>query len=235
MLSSSLTAVRDDGRMSSPGPRSGGPTSRRSFTSTQKLDHLAAYEAAVASGQGGAYLRQHGLYSSLISEWRRLRDAGVLAGKQPGEKVGRLTAEQAERRLATTQVALDIMGKTAAGSPGVAHGSPAPAHASGRSRPRSPPGGVAVVDVGLTHPQPHRLGSVAQLGRDRLDRLVLGTQSRTPRPGHPHRRGLLLFGVPTRGGLPLRHLSWHDSVLVSKVRSLQPLQGDSKQRARRGD
>jgi len=123
MLSSSLTAVRDDGRMSSPGPRSGGPTSRRSFTSAQKLEHLAAYEAAVANGQGGAYLRQHGLYSSLISEWRRLRDAGVLAGKRPGEKIGRLTAEQAEiarlrrqlekteRRLATTQAALGIMGK----------------------------------------------------------------------------------------------------------------------------
>ena len=122
-MSSSLTAVRDDGRMSSPGPRSGGPTSRRSFTSAQKLDHLAAYEAAVANGQGGAYLRQHGLYSSLISEWRRLRDAGVLAGKQPGEKIGRLSAEQAEiarlrrqldkaeRRLATTEAALEIMGK----------------------------------------------------------------------------------------------------------------------------
>ena len=123
MSSSSLTAVRDDGRMSSPGPRSGGPTSRRSFTSAQKLDHLAAYGAAAQIGQGGAYLRSHGLYSSLISEWRRLRDAGVLAGKKPGEKIGRLTGEQAEiarlsrqldkaeRRLATTQAALGIMGK----------------------------------------------------------------------------------------------------------------------------
>jgi transposase len=109
--------------MSSPGPRSGGPTSRRSFSSAQKLDHLAAYEAAVRDGQGGAYLRSHGLYSSLISEWRRLRDAGVLAGKKPGEKVGRLTGEQAEiarlrrqlvraeRRLVTTEAALVIMGK----------------------------------------------------------------------------------------------------------------------------
>jgi len=122
-MSSSLIAVRDDGRMPSPGPRSGGPTSRRSFTSAQKLDHLAAYEVAVGNGQGGAYLRQHGLYSSLISEWRRLRDAGVLAGKQPGEKIGRLTAEQAEiarlrrqldkaeRRLVTTEAALQIMGR----------------------------------------------------------------------------------------------------------------------------
>ena len=122
-MSSSLIAVRDDGRMSSPGPRSGGPTSRRSFTSAQKLDHLAAYEVAAQSGQGGAYLREHGLYSSLISEWRRFRDAGVLEGKKPGERIGRLTGEQAEiarlrrqldkaeRRLATTEAALGIMGK----------------------------------------------------------------------------------------------------------------------------
>ena len=122
-MSSSLIAVRDDGRMSSPGPRSGGPTSRRSFTSAQKLEHLAAYEVAVGNGLGGAYLREHGLYSSLISEWRRFRDAGVLAGKGPGEKVGRLSAEQAEiarlrrrlekaeRRLVTTEAALVIMGK----------------------------------------------------------------------------------------------------------------------------
>ena len=73
-------------------------------------------------GEGGAYLRANGLYSSLMCEWRRQRDAGVLAGKKPGEKIGRLTADQAEialtrqldkaqRRLATTEVALEIMGK----------------------------------------------------------------------------------------------------------------------------
>lgn len=123
MSSSSLTALREDARMNKPGPRAGGPTSRRSFTSAQRLDHVAAYEAAMQKGEGGAYLRANGLYSSLISEWRRQRDAGVLAGKKPGEKIGRLTAEQAEiarlrrqldkaeRRLATTEVALQIMGK----------------------------------------------------------------------------------------------------------------------------
>ena len=123
MSSSSLIAMRDDSSVSNPGPRAGGPTSRRSFTPAQKLDHLAAYEAAIQRSEGGADLRAEGLYSSQIAEWRKLRDAGVLAGKEPGEKIGRLTAEQAEiarlrrrletteRRLATTEVALEIMGK----------------------------------------------------------------------------------------------------------------------------
>lgn len=107
----------------SSSPRAGGPSRRRSFTPAQKLEHLAAYESACESSEGGAYLRREGLYSSLISEWRRLRDAGVLEGKDPGAKVGRPSAEQAEigrlrreladreRRLATTETALEIMGK----------------------------------------------------------------------------------------------------------------------------
>ncbi len=53
----------------------------------------------------------------------RLRDAGLLEGKDPRAKVGRPSTEQAElarlrrrvadaeARLATTQTALDIMGK----------------------------------------------------------------------------------------------------------------------------
>jgi transposase len=51
MSSSSLTALREDARMNKPGPRAGGPTSRRSFTSAQKLDHIAAYEAAMQKGK----------------------------------------------------------------------------------------------------------------------------------------------------------------------------------------
>ena len=96
---------------------------RRSFSPGQKLEHLAAYEAACERSEGGAYLRSEGLFSSQITEWRKLRDAGVLAGKKPGERVGRPSAEQAEiarlrreldraeRRLATTETALVIMGK----------------------------------------------------------------------------------------------------------------------------
>lgn len=125
MSSPSLIVVRDDSLMSSssPGVRSGGPSRRRSFTPAEKLTHVTEYEAAISRSEGGAYLRSEGIYSSQITEWRKLRDAGVLGGKQPGEKIGRLTPEQAEiarlrrrldvteRRLATTEVALEIMGK----------------------------------------------------------------------------------------------------------------------------
>ena len=107
----------------SPGPRAGGPKSRRTFTPAQKLDLLAGYEDAILRNEGGAYLRQEGIYSSQITEWRKLRDAGVLTGKQPGERVPKPSAVQAEiarlrreldraeRRLATTETALTIMGK----------------------------------------------------------------------------------------------------------------------------
>ncbi len=105
------------------GPRSDGPRARRSFTPAQKLDLLTRYEQAVEVGDGGGFLRREGLYSSLISEWRRARDAGLLAGKAAGESVGRPSAEQAEvarlrrelevtrAKLARTQTALEIMGK----------------------------------------------------------------------------------------------------------------------------
>jgi transposase-like protein len=109
--------------MDSHQPRSDGPRRRRAFTASEKLAHLSAYEAACEQGDGGGYLRREGLYSSLISEWRKQRDGGVLAGKKPGAKVGKLSAEQAElarltqenarlnKRLNTTEAALDIMGK----------------------------------------------------------------------------------------------------------------------------
>ena len=129
MSSPVLTAVREDSAVSSSsssnssGPRAGGPRPRRSFTPVQKLEFLAAYENACLKNEGGAFLRTEGLYSSQMTEWRRLRDAGVLAGKKAGESIGKLTAEQAENarlrrqlevtqgRLEKTEAALDLMGK----------------------------------------------------------------------------------------------------------------------------
>lgn len=110
---------------SPPGPRAGGPRPRRVFTPTQKLTHLAAYDQACADGSGGGgYLRREGLYSSQITQWRQLRDGGVLTDATAGStKIPKLTAEQAEnarlkrqlevttRKLATTAAALEIMGK----------------------------------------------------------------------------------------------------------------------------
>jgi len=122
-------AVLEDGPVSaaepSPrrGPRADRPRPRRSFTAAQKQAYVQGYELARQVGDGEGYLRREGLYSSLMSEWRRSRDAGLLAGKTDGQPVGRPSAEQAQiarltrelevtrRRLATTETALDIMGK----------------------------------------------------------------------------------------------------------------------------
>lgn len=110
------------------GPGTGGPRQeqprRRTFTPAQKLAHIQAYEEALEHGEGGAYLRREGLHSASLSEWRRLRDAGVLEGKKPGQKIGRPTKEQTElarlrreleqtkQELAQSEIALEIMGKT---------------------------------------------------------------------------------------------------------------------------
>lgn len=124
MTITDVDATAQDGVMSrKKGPRADGPRPRRSFTPAQKLDLLTRYEQAVVAGDGGAFLRREGLYSSLMSEWRRARDAGLLAGKAPGESVGRPSADQAEiarltrelevtrARLSRTETALEIMGK----------------------------------------------------------------------------------------------------------------------------
>ena len=122
MTSSTISSVNDNRGMDPTHPRADGPRRRRAFTASEKLAYLHAYEQACEHGDGGAYLRRQGLYSSLICEWRKQRDAGVLAGKRPGERVGRLTAEQAEmarlrrenarmsKRLSTTEAALPALG-----------------------------------------------------------------------------------------------------------------------------
>lgn len=122
-LSSPVALLPTDDGVVSATANPDGPTRRRSFTPAQKLKYLSEYEVACETGEGAAYLRRAGLYSSLISEWRKQRDAGLLEGKAPGEKVGALSREQAEiarlrrqlakaeQKLQTTEMALSIMGK----------------------------------------------------------------------------------------------------------------------------
>jgi transposase len=100
---------------------------RQSFTPAEKLEHVLAYDALVAAGDGsaGAYLRERGLYAASVSEWRLLRDSGVLTASPGGAggKSGKASREKAEiadlqrrlalseKKLATTQAALDLSGK----------------------------------------------------------------------------------------------------------------------------
>lgn len=121
----SASTMPENGTMDSTVPRPDQPR-RRTIALAQKLAYLQGYENAIQSGEGRGYLRANALYSSQIVEWRRLRDAGILDGNTPSnstKSVGKLSKEQAEidrlkkqlaaseQKLATTQTALDIMGK----------------------------------------------------------------------------------------------------------------------------
>ena len=65
---------------------------RRRFSTEYKVRVLAEADRCVRLGQLGEFLRREGLYSSLLSTWRRQRDEGMLAGLTPkrrGRKVKR--------------------------------------------------------------------------------------------------------------------------------------------------
>src|SRR5216684_764063 len=61
-----------------PDPHVPERATRRTYTAKYKLEVLAEYEEADRAGKG-ALLRREGLYTSLVSEWRKQRDRGALA------------------------------------------------------------------------------------------------------------------------------------------------------------
>lgn len=70
-------------------PEVGAPQRRRTFSARDKLRILAETEQAAASGEPGAIgvvLRREGIYSSMLGEWRRQRDAGALEGLAPRQR-----------------------------------------------------------------------------------------------------------------------------------------------------
>ncbi len=69
-------------RQGRPDPEVPERARRRTFIAACKQEVLAAYEAA-PDGQKGAILRREDLYSSLITEWRRARDAGAPLSASP--------------------------------------------------------------------------------------------------------------------------------------------------------
>jgi transposase-like protein len=98
---------------------------RRTFTAKYKLAILAEYDQ-LDDGDKGALLRREDLYSSLISEWRKARDRGALAGLSAARgrpaadprdrKIVRLEADKArlEADLARTRRVVEVQGKLSA-------------------------------------------------------------------------------------------------------------------------
>jgi len=99
---------------------------RRRFTAEYKLRMLQAAEACRESGEIGALLRREGLYSSLLSEWRKQRDEGALSAlarprgrrkPHPLEAENarlRRRAEHAEAELAKARKAIEVQGNVSA-------------------------------------------------------------------------------------------------------------------------
>ena len=110
-------------REPAPDPEVSEQAKRRRFTAEYKLRILREADACKGDGDVGALLRREGLYSSLLSSWRRQRDeiAGVgLAaikrgrkGKVEDPRVKELARENArlKRRLARVETMLEIQKK----------------------------------------------------------------------------------------------------------------------------
>ena len=112
----------DDGTAPDGGPRRKSPV-RRVFSAEYKLTVLAEYDRCTESGEKGAILRREGLYSSLITDWRRQHRMGLLKaalGRSDGgrggpslSEVAKLKAENERLRnkLAQAEVIIGVQGK----------------------------------------------------------------------------------------------------------------------------
>jgi transposase len=59
---------------------------RRRFTAQDKLRILAETDRAAETGGIGAILRREGLYSSALTDWRKLRDTGAFGALAPAKR-----------------------------------------------------------------------------------------------------------------------------------------------------
>jgi len=113
----------DDGTGSDGGPRYHHSPVRRVFTADYKLAILAEYDRATEKGEKGAILRREGLYSSLITDWRRQHRQGLLKaalGRTDGgrggpslSEIAKLKAEneRLKEQLAKARVVIEVQGK----------------------------------------------------------------------------------------------------------------------------
>jgi hypothetical protein len=102
---------------------------RRRLTSSYKLKVLKQVENLREAGNGaiGAYLRKEGLYYSMVHNWSKQRDQGLLTGhsrsnmheKNRDEIIAenkqlRRKLEQAEKRLHKTELLVELQKKLSA-------------------------------------------------------------------------------------------------------------------------
>ena len=98
---------------------------RRTFTAAYKLKIVEQYEAS-EPGLRGEVLRREGLYSSHLTEWRKARDVGALAGlaatrgrppadpiERDNERLRDLNA-RLEQALDTARRVIEVQGKVSA-------------------------------------------------------------------------------------------------------------------------
>jgi transposase-like protein len=99
---------------------------RRRFTAEYKLRVLREVDACSRPGEIGALLRREGLYSSLLTEWRRARETGALQalgrprGRRPSDprdaQIAALErrAERAEAELEKARKVIEVQGNVSA-------------------------------------------------------------------------------------------------------------------------
>ncbi len=116
----SATGARDV-----PDPEVAEKPKRRRFSAEYRLRIVREADACKKPGEIGALLRREGLYSSLLTAWRRQRDTGALAGLEPKKRgpkakavdprVKGLERELArlKRKLEQAETIIDIQKKVA--------------------------------------------------------------------------------------------------------------------------
>lgn len=121
-------STNGSGRKSLRAPR--GPRAeraqRRAFSGDYKLAVLAEYDRCSEPGEKGALLRREGLYSSLVTDWRRQHREGSLTvtpGRAEGGRGGpsrtelaRLRADndRLRKKLAKAEAIIEVQGKVQA-------------------------------------------------------------------------------------------------------------------------
>jgi len=114
---------------STPSPELSDRPRRRTFSAKDKLRILTETDRAADTGGIGAILRREGIYSSTLTDWRKLRDAGTIGALLPAKRGPKTAAPHPQadefaflqrenarltRRLARAEAIIDLQKKVAA-------------------------------------------------------------------------------------------------------------------------